>query len=70
MSKAHEILAQQASAAKIRAWATGNAVAYEVKTSGYETEFLYSDGSMIIYVAGIPTAYAQTNPRQPRLAHQ
>jgi hypothetical protein len=56
MSKAHQILAQQAAASQIRRWAEGNAVACEY--IGYRAEFLYSDGSVICYSGSTPTAYA------------
>lgn len=59
MSKAHEILAQQACPLQIRRWAEGNAVVREHHgNSGYWVEYLYEDGSMVCYVGCHPTAYA------------
>lgn len=55
MSKAHEILAQDADKQQIRRWAEGNAV--EMEWVGFNYSFLYADGSMIIGNGLRMTAY-------------
>lgn len=55
MSKAEEILSQQATMAQIRRWAEGNAI--EREYWGNVAYYLYHDGSLIVSVSGKLTAY-------------